>query len=175
MDNNKSFASLYKKIEELKAKKGFDLSLDEDVSIAVMNLVSLEEHFYFTGEKTGKKEYFTFLHEVREMRKAMLKKLIDKHEGETWCVSKHLLAASMRLMEVGTKLQTEKRDGEAQEMFDNSYKLYSLFWAIRLKLLDLKGVKKIEDSKLNVHDKGGADKPWKYEDIVNKLIDCCNE
>lgn len=175
MQDDKVINGFLEKIEEFKKKKGFDLSLDEDLSIAVMNLVALEEHFYFTGEKTGKDEYFTFLNEVREMRKAMLKKLIEKHEGETWCISKHLLAATMRLMEVGTKLQTEKRSSEAKEMFSNGYKLYSLFWAIRLKLLDLGGVKKIDDSKLNIHDKGDLKKPWSYEDIVNKLIDCCNE
>lgn len=163
------------KIEELKKKKGFDLTLDEDLSIAVMNLVSLEEHFFFTGEKTGKEEYFTFLNEVRAVRKVMLKKLIDSHEGETWCISKHLLAASMRLMEVGTKLQTQKQDANAKEMFDNSYKLYSLFWALRLKLLDISGAKKIDDTMLNKHDAPGSEKQWKYEDIVNKLIDCCNE
>ena len=169
---DKNFDSLYKKIEDLKAKKGFDLSLDEDLSIAVMNLVSLEEHFFFTAQKTQKSEYLDLLNEVREIRKTMLRKLIDSHEGETWCISKHLLAATMRLMEVGTKLQTEKRDQEAQEMFSNSYKVYSLFWALRLKLVDLRGAKLIDDTKLNVHDKDASlSKPMKYEDIVNKLID----
>ena len=32
--------------------------------------------------------------------------MIDAHEGETWCIAKHLLATTMRLMEVGTKLQS---------------------------------------------------------------------
>ena len=40
-----------KKIEKMK-KGEVDLSRDEDLSIGLMNLVSLEEHFYFTAMKT---------------------------------------------------------------------------------------------------------------------------
>jgi hypothetical protein len=164
---NINFEELMKKVEELKKSGKVDLSLDEDLSIAVMNLISLEEHFFFTAEKTKKDDYFDLLKEVREMRKKLLEKLIDKHEGETWCVSKHLLASSMRLMEVGTKLEgTGKRD-EAKKMFNDAYRLFSLFWALRLKLIKIEGMKKSSD------DNGG--KPWNYEDIVSKLIDCCKE
>ena len=42
------------KVESLKEKAGVDLSTSEDLSIAVMNLISLEEHFFFTGVKTKK-------------------------------------------------------------------------------------------------------------------------
>ncbi|MGC9603314.1 MAG: hypothetical protein ABSF47_02490 [Minisyncoccia bacterium] len=173
---NINFGELMKKVAELKKGGKFDLSLDEDLSIAVMNLVSLEEHFFFTAEKTKKDEYLDWLRDTREMRKQLLEKLIDKHEGETWCVSKHLLAASMRLMEVGTKLEGAGKRGEAKKMFDGAYKLYALFWSLRLKLLNTKGLKKIGDDKLNIHDeKGNGGKPWKFEDIVSKLVDCCKE
>jgi len=52
-----------------------DLSSDQDLTLAIMNLVGIEEHFFFTAEKTGKKEYYDLLYEVREMRKELLKKL----------------------------------------------------------------------------------------------------
>lgn len=165
------------KIEELKKGGSFDLSMDEDLSIAIMNLVSLEEHFFFTAEKTGKDDYLDLLSETREIRKELLGKMISKHEGETWCISKHLLAASMRVMEVGTKLLGSGKKDEAKRMFDLSYKVYSLFWALRLKLVDLEGTKKIDDGALNIHDqKGSSDsKPWSVEDIVAKLVNCCDE
>jgi len=176
MDKEINFGELMKKMTELKKSGNFDLSLDEDLSIAVMNLVSLEEHFFFTAEKTKKNEYLDWLRETREMRKRLLEKLIDKHEGETWCVSKHLLAASMRLMEVGTKLEGAGKRGEAKKMFDDAYKLYTLFWSLRLKLVNTEGLKKIGDDELNIHDeKGNGNKPWKFEDIVSKLVDCCKE
>ncbi|NCN94949.1 hypothetical protein GW951_01290 [Candidatus Wolfebacteria bacterium] len=142
------------------------MSTEEDLSIAIMNLISLEEHFYFTGEKTGKEDYFNLLNETREMRKNLLAKMIDKKEGELWCVSKHLLATSMRLIEVGTKLQSDSKKAEAKKFFDYAFKLYSLFWALRLKIISVPDVK-------NMAAQGN--KPWTLEDVVNKLVDCCDE
>ncbi len=173
--NVKNMEALIKKVEAMKKSGTVDLSTEEDLSIAIMNLVSLEEHFFFTAEKTGKNEYFDLLAEVREVRKSLLKRMIDSHEGETWCISKHLLAASMRVMEVATKLNGEGKKAEAKEMFDKAYHIYSMFWALRLKLVSLDGVKKINDSQINVHDEKGTKKPWSVEDIVEKLVNCCDE
>jgi hypothetical protein len=159
------FEDLQKKIEELRSSKGVDLSMEEDLSIAIMNLISLEEHFFFTAEKTNKPDYLDLLEETRAVRKDLLGRMINNHEGETWCISKHLLAASMRIMEVATKLQSDGKKKEAKEMFDRSYKIYSLFWALRLKLLDVSNVKR----------KDGKQGPMSYEDIVSKLVDCCRE
>src|SRR3989344_4349260 len=122
MDNN--IDNFIKKVQASK-KQELDLSSDEDLSIAIMNLISIEEHFFFTGAKTQKSEYFDLLGTVREMRKELLAKIMDKNEGETWCIAKHLLATTMRLIEVGTKLHTDGKRGEAQEMFNKSYTMYS--------------------------------------------------
>ena len=138
-----------------------------------MNLISLEEHFFFTGVKTEKPEYFDFLSEVREMRKELLAKMINKNEGETWCISKHLLATAMRLIEVGTKLHSDNKQTEAQEMYARAYKTYSMFWALRLKLVNVSGFKKIAASE-SIRQTQGK-KPWTFEDIVNKMVDCCDE
>jgi len=51
-----------------------DLSRDQDLVIAIMNLVSIEEHFFFTAEKTGDKKYYDLLSETREMRKGITQK-----------------------------------------------------------------------------------------------------
>lgn len=164
MDQNK-FDSLIKKVEMMKKSGTVDLSTEEDLSIAIMNLVSLEEHFYFTGEKTGKDEYFNLLDEVREVRKKLLARMMPKNEGETWCISKHLLASTMRLIEVGTKNRTDGKMEDAKEVFDLAYKIYSLFFALRLKLIDPTQIKKIAED----------NKQWKTEDIINKLVNCCDE
>ena len=163
--NREKFDELLKKIEDAKKSGALDLSTEEDLSIAIMNLISLEEHFYFTGVKTGKEDYFNLLNETREMRKSLLAKMIDKKEGELWCVSKHLLATSMRLIEVGTKLQSDGKGDEAKKFFDYAFKLYSLFWALRLKIVSLPEIKNMS----------AQDKPWTLEDVVNKLVDCCDE
>src|SRR3990167_4036433 len=105
--------TLLEKVEQMKKSGTVDLSTEEDLSLAVMNLISLEEHFFFTGVKTKKPEYFDFLGEIRNTRKELLAKMMDKNEGETWCISKHLLATTMRLMEVGTKLNSGGKQKEA--------------------------------------------------------------
>jgi len=75
MKNIISMEKLLEKVKKIKESGSFDLSMEEDLSIAIMNLVSLEEHFYFTAEKTGKNEYFDLLAEVREIRKKLLAKI----------------------------------------------------------------------------------------------------
>jgi len=164
--NQEKFNELLKKIKDTKKSGNLDLSTEEDLSIAIMNLISLEEHFYFTGEKTGKEDYFDLLNETREIRKNLLAKMINRKEGELWCVSKHLLAASMRLIEVGTKLQSDGKNDEAKKFFDYAFKLYSLFWGLRLKLISIPEVKEMA---------ANEEKPWTLEDVVNKLVDCCDE
>jgi len=93
-----SIKNLLNKVDEVTKEKKLDLSSDEDLSIAIMNLVSIEEHLFFTSQKTGKSSYLDLLNEVRSMRKDLLKEIIKDYEGEVWCISKHLLASSMRLM-----------------------------------------------------------------------------
>ena len=76
-NENEKFKELIAKIEKMKKSGEIDLSTEEDLSLAVMNLISLEEHFFFTGVKTGKNDYMDLLFQVREVRKSLLKKLID--------------------------------------------------------------------------------------------------
>ena len=151
------------KIDSLKDKAGVDLSITEDLSLAVMNLISLEEHFFFTGVKTKEDEYFDTSLEIREVRKDLLAELMPNNEGETWCISKHLLATTMRLIEVGNKLNSEGKKDKAKEMFEKAYKVYSIFWALKLKL--------ITGEKIQQTAKNSS----KLEDLVAKLANCCDE
>ena len=163
MDKKITLEDFLKKIESLKEKAGVDLSTSEDLSIAVMNLISLEEHFFFTGVKTKKGEYFDTAEEIRSLRKQFLAELMPEHEGETWCISKHLLAVTMRLIEVGNKLQSEGKKEKAKQAFEGAYKTYSLFFALKLKLIKGRNIKEAA--------KGGSD----LQDIIAKLADCCDE
>lgn len=164
-----------KKINDSKKDNKLDLSADEDLSIAIMNLISIEEHFFFTAKKTDDDKYFDLLKEVREMRKDLLGKIVKEYEGEVWCISKHLLASSMRLMEVGTKMLGRGKDKEAKEMFEKAYNLYSLFWGINLNVIKTDGISKIEDGKLNKEDKEKDTVFKKLGSMVKKAIDCCRE
>jgi len=169
---------LIKKVESFKKEHQLDLSSDEDLSIAIMNLASLEEHLFFTGAKLNKSYYYDLLMQVREMRKDLLKKIVKNGEGEVWCVSKHLLAASMRLIEVGEKYYNKGEKKEAEDFFKKAYDLYSLFWGINLGILDNGSNQKNNNEKKEVENKqGGEDKELmtKLNSLVQKLIDCCKE
>jgi len=139
-----SMEEMIKKLDAAKKVNPLDLSSDQDLSIALMNLVSLEEHFFFSGAKTGKTGFYDLINTVRNMRKELMERIVKKsgpEDGEVWCISKHLLAASMRLYEVGTKALGAGNKKDAYEMFSRAYDLYSLFWGLNMHLIDLDGVR----------------------------------
>lgn len=138
-----SMEEMIKKLDEAKKTNPLDLSSDQDLSIALMNLVSLEEHFFFSGAKTQKPGFYDLINVVRNMRKELMERIVKKssaENGEVWCISKHLLAASMRLYEVGTKALGAGNKKDAYAMFNKAYDLYSLFWGLNMDLIDLNGV-----------------------------------
>lgn len=171
----KDLNEFIEKIDQMKKKEKMDLSSDQDLSIAIMNLVSIEEHFFFSGAKTGKVEYYDMLKDVREMRKELLKKIIKEPEAEVWCISKHLLAASYRLMEVGTKQLGQDKKEEAYDLFGKAYNLYSLFWGLNMNLIKTGDIKKIDDEALNKEDQEKKGFMGKLGLLVKKAINCCIE
>ncbi len=156
-----------KKIEDVR-NGNVDLSRDEDLSIALMNLISLEEHFYFTAMKTGNNKYLEMLDSVRLIRTDLLKKIVVNPAGEEWCISKHLLAASMRLIEVGTK-ELRKKNLEADNYFKLGFQLYSLFFAINLKMIGTSEIKETDSFKET------KSKMEKFTSVIKKIVDCCKE
>ena len=137
---------MIQQMDAAKKVNPLDLSSDQDLSIALMNLISLEEHFFFSGAKTRKPGFYDMINTVREMRKELMERIVRKstaETGEVWCISKHLLAASMRLMEVGTKALGAGNTRDAYDLFNKAYDLYSLFWGINMDLIDMAGVKQI--------------------------------
>jgi len=179
MSKDIDLKNLLNKVDKVTKEKKLDLSSDEDLSIAIMNLIAIEEHLFFTSQKTGKSSYLDLLNEVRQMRKELLQEIIKDYEGEVWCISKHLLASSMRLMEVGTKELGKGEKKKAESLFKKAYNLYSLFWGINLKLVTTGDAKRHDNNislinesnekraSMSVFDKLGA--------LVQKAVDCCKE
>ena len=165
----------------------------KDLTIAIMNLISIEEHLVFSGAKTGKTAFYDLIEEVREKRKNLMQKIIPSYEGEVWCISKHLLASSMRLMEVGTKQQSLGHKEQAYDLFNQAYELYCLFWGLNMNMLNVADVKWVEDSvedvkkltsKVNenlaaavpvAEEKEPQGALAKMKAFVRKAVDCCIE
>ncbi|MBS3151352.1 hypothetical protein J4443_03170 [Candidatus Woesearchaeota archaeon] len=153
-----------KKINEIKEKSSLDISAWEDLSIGLMNLVSLEEHCFFSYVRTQDDKFLKMLEAVRELRKKLLALIIKKDDdSERWCMSKHLLASSMRLFEVGNRLLHEGKEKEAKEMYKDSAELYGLFWA-----LNVEGKGKIKINEDSKETKG-------IFASIKKLLECCIE
>src|SRR3989338_1090537 len=129
-----------------------------------MNLISLEEHLYFTAVKTDNQSYLEMLNSIRSLRKNLLGKIVKNPEGEEWCISKNLLAASMRLIEVGKKELSKENLKEANAYFKSAFSLYSLFFAINLKMVDSK---RLENNIDNPED--GAGITGKFSSIMKKI------
>ncbi len=196
---------MVKKVDDSKKVNPLDLSSDQDLSIALMNLISLEEHFFFSGAKTQKTGFYDMINTVREMRKELMGRIVKKssaENGEVWCISKHLLAASMRLMEVGTKALGAGNTQDAYNLFNKAYDLYSLFWGINMDLIDLAGVKQsapdvyehamqtcpmkdvanTNSQNMNQNDANGGDNAQQSKSTVRRLgnwvknaVNCCIE
>lgn len=164
------------KVKEMEKGQKLDLSSGEDLSIGIMNLISIEEHLFFSGGKTGETKYYDLLNEVRKMRVDLMKGMIKEYEGEVWCISKHLLAASMRVMEVGTKALKNGDAPKAHELFKKSYGLYNMMWALNLGLTGTKELKKIEiPEKEQPAIKEEKTLFAKMGTMVGKMLDCCRE
>ena len=165
-----------------KKVNSLDLSSDQDLTIAIMNLISIEEHLMFSGAKTGKHEYYDLINQVRDMRKNAMLKIIPSYEGEVWCISKHLLAAAMRVFEVGTKALASGDKKTAYELFDQSYELYSMFWGLNMGMLTgdakttTKPVKKSVTAKSSpAPAKSDGGKVSKLKSWVKNAVNCCIE
>jgi len=152
-----------KKVAEFNKEHELDLSSGEDLSIALMNLVSLEEHAYFSYAKTNDEKFLEVLNKIREIRKKHLKKIVNEKDGEIWCMSKHLLASSMRLIETGNKFLKDGKKKEAEQLYKDAFELYSLFWQMNLNK---------EKNKINHLSN---DKKSKFSSVLKKLLDCCKE
>jgi hypothetical protein len=161
--------ALLERFARMKREEKMDLSSGEDLSVAIMNLVSIEEHLFFTGAKTGEDRYLDMLKEARAIRIALLKRLVKDPEGEEWCISKHLLASTYRVMEVGTKELSLGRKDEAKALFDKAFSLYSMFWGIALKEVPAAKPEAMPHAEKPVGIMG------RMRIVARKAIDCCIE
>ena len=146
MKKEEGLKEFVERVDSRKKKNPKDLSSDQDLTIAIMNLISIEEHLVFSGAKTGKTAFYDTVQDIREMRKNLMQKIIPSYEGEVWCISKHLLATSMRLIEVGTKQQSMGDTAQAYQLFDQAYDLYCLFWGLNMNLIDVNNISWEHDS-----------------------------
>ena len=198
MQKAKDVKEFVERMDQAKKLNPKDLSSDQDLTICIMNLISIEEHLAFSGAKTEKSSYYDLIENIRELRKNLMLKIIPQYEGEVWCISKHLLSSSMRLMEVGTKQLSMGNKKEAYKLFDQSYELYCLFWGLNMNMVNVEDIKWAEDDMnmiQSISEKIDSNSPAvthvenqteentegskkvfsKLKNTIKKMINCCIE
>ena len=74
----------------------------------------------------------------------------------------------MRLIEVGTKEQSEGNEKEATFLFESAFNLWSLFFGINLDLVEAGEIDKIAVEETKTFT-------GKLSQIIKKIVDCCKE
>lgn len=137
-----------------------DTTLNHDLAMGIMNLIAAEEHLYFTAQKTQNDAYYEELHRVRDLRTHMMNELLgESPTGETWCATKHLLSASMRLYETANKFSKDGDKEKAKEMYKKAFDVYASF-------------ARTVSPESSVD---GTPDPTSFEVVVNNLTNCCDE
>ncbi|MBR5625676.1 MAG: hypothetical protein IKW67_02765 [Alphaproteobacteria bacterium] len=120
------------------AKKAnvLDLSADQDLSIALMNLLMLERY----ATEFGYADIFSNVFDLRQ--KLIMQILKDSSNVD---IAARLLTAAVIKMSNAIKLMDDGENDAAYAEFDMSYELYSMFWGINMGLIELDVVKKCLD------------------------------
>ena len=109
-----------------------DLSADQDLTIAIMNLIKLENLLDGVGVSDG----YDLCGAIRDMRHRLMGRVVSDKAGELWNMSLYLLGTAIDFMERGFATT----GASAYEMFDKAYEVYSLFWGVNMGLVTISDV-----------------------------------
>ena len=133
MFKKKSISKAVEKADSAKKANPLDLSSDQDLTIALMNLAVLERNFGLSGE---------LMDVVSDIRQDLMKKIVAP-SSDKWEVTKYLLAESMQLMVDGNRALDAGKNKDAYALYNRSYELYSLFWGINMGLISVSDAEKL--------------------------------
>jgi len=140
-----SMKQMVERADMAKKVNPLDLSSDQDLTVALMNLIVLEDL------SANYPELYSMVH---DMRVELMSRVVHGVDDVRY-VSKHLLGDAMRLIDDGNKT------GDYGS-YDRAYELYSLFWGLNMGLIDMRGVKKsapdiVERAMTDIKHKKGLD------------------
>lgn len=110
-----------------------DLSADQDLTIAVMNLIKLEKLLDGVDTSGG----YDMSGAIRDMRHRLMGRVVSDKNSEVWDVSFSLLGVAMDFMERGLR----ECGTSAYAFFDRAYEIYSLFWGLNMGMVTISDVK----------------------------------
>ena len=105
--------------DNVKKVNPLDLSSDQDLTIALMNLLVIEDDF----------------EHVRDIRQKLMSRIV-RRDDDVWGTSERLLGMAMRLVDDGNR--TFGKDAYA--LYNRAYEFYSLFWGVNMGLVGIKDI-----------------------------------
>ncbi|MBR2412183.1 MAG: hypothetical protein IKB10_00750 [Alphaproteobacteria bacterium] len=120
-----SMKQMVERADMAKKVNPLDLSSDQDLTVALMNLIVLEDL------SANYPELYSMVH---DMRVELMSRVVHGADDVRYA-SKYLLGDAMRLIDGGNKSGN-------YDSYDRAYELYSLFWGLNMGLIDMRGVKK---------------------------------
>ena len=76
----------------------------------------------------------------------------------------------MRLIETGNRYNAEGDKKKAQAFFSDAYRLYTIFWSLKTKLISAQAL-----ASAGKDGKDAGKEGWSLDTLVAKLADCCDE
>lgn len=120
-----------------KANK-LDLSSDQDLTIALMNLISIERYI----ENDAEHDFSQLKSMVNDLRVALMGKIVKKSD-KNFDVLCDLLGRSAVMMNDGFVALENQNDVRAYELFDAAFGAYSMFWGVCMGLADATDVENV--------------------------------
>lgn len=123
--NKQNLRQMIQYADDKKKVNPLDLSSDQDLSIALMNLLAIED---IVGNNSE------FGAEIQDMRTELMSRIVPPCDVR-WPMAVDLLAGATRLMNDGFREMSRKNKQQAYDLFDRSYELYAMFWGLNMGLI----------------------------------------
>ena len=120
--------SVIERADAAKKVNPLDLSSDQDLTIAVMNLIAVSD---MCGGELGES--------ISEMRDGLLRRIVAVEKNMVLSIG--LLGATMRLMESGNRAADSGDMAVAYRMYDDAYSAYSMFWGLNMGFVSADDIK----------------------------------
>lgn len=124
--HKKDLKSAIANADAAKKVNPLDLSSDQDLTIALMNLIAIEDEYYVTGAKNGLGQM------VHDIRARLMARIVPASRMD---LSVRLLGRAMHMIDDGIRVLADDNQVAAYAMFDGAYELYSLFWGLNMGLV----------------------------------------
>ncbi len=128
MNKNSEIKSVIEHADTAKKVNPLDLSSDQDLTIAVMNLIAIED--IACGDVADA---------VGELRDMLLRRIVSVEKNMDLSVG--LLGTAMRLIESGNRAADLGDMETAYGVYDEAYSAYSLFWGLNMGFVSADDIK----------------------------------